>query len=93
MIAEVMTDFMNVQYARQVSGQFTAQYQKINDYTKTSMKFFVPFIMAMDMEGSYFLKKPCFNKPNINPPNTQCTHGSPWVEIAQTLMSDLANVT
>ena len=43
----------------------------------TSGTYFDTFISAMKMEGSYYLKKPCYD----NPPSAACQVGCPWTEL------------
>jgi len=47
----------------------------------TAKSFFKPFIDAMFLEGSYWIKAPCYNESTINPDTPKvCMRGSPWVE-------------
>ena len=48
-----------------------------------------PLITALEMEGFYHFKPPCNGKP----PSDQCTRGSRWSEVAQTIMGGLPNST
>jgi hypothetical protein len=47
--------------------------------------FFKPLIDAFEMEGYYYFKPPCYD----NPPGPTCTAGSPWAQVAQTIMGGL----
>lgn len=50
----------------------------------TAKEFYKPFIDAMFLEGSYWIKKPCYNISTINPDTPKvCMRGSPWVAKAQ----------
>jgi hypothetical protein len=40
----------------------------------------------MFLEGSYSLKNACYDSELVNPPNTQCMHGSEWTKTAQKIM-------
>ena len=53
-------------------------------YTKDFMK---PLLEAMELEGSYNLKPPCYNKTLINDNRPGCLKGSKWSEHAQKVMS------
>jgi hypothetical protein len=37
-----------------------------------------PLVTAMKLEGSYWLKPPCYNHNIINDYDPTCLHGSPW---------------
>jgi len=37
-----------------------------------------PFIDALELEGNYALKPPCYERPTVNSWNANCTHGSTW---------------
>ena len=51
------------------------------------LKYFQPFIDGMNLEGSYNLKIPCYNKNLMNPDTPkECLAGSPWVTEAQVIM-------
>uniref|UniRef100_A0A7M5V257 Alpha/beta hydrolase n=1 Tax=Clytia hemisphaerica TaxID=252671 RepID=A0A7M5V257_9CNID len=57
--------------------------QDILDYTDDFMK---PFSEAMEIEGSYNLKLPCYNKTLVNDKRETCMRGSKWVPYAQRIM-------
>lgn len=41
----------------------------------------------MVMEGSYALKRPCYNTLLVNPDDVKCLHGAPWhAEYTQRIM-------
>ena len=44
---------------------------------RQSGDYFNTFISAMKMEGSYLLKKPCYD----DPPSDACQIGCPWMEL------------
>lgn len=50
--------------------------------------FFKPFVDGMQLEGSYNLKIPCYNKNLVNPDSPhECMRGSPWSTQAQLIMA------
>lgn len=53
-----------------------------------------PFIEAMELEGNYNLKEPCYNASLVNDHSLQCTHGSLWnsQKAQNTMAGDLAGV-
>lgn len=52
-----------------------------------------PFLVAMEYEGSYILKKPCYQSAEENVPTPECLKGSPWVEkrALKTLVGPITN--
>jgi hypothetical protein len=46
-----------------------------------------PLLDAMEMEGSYNLKPPCYTKPLVNAQSPSCFHGTPWnAQYSQAIM-------
>lgn len=52
-----------------------------------------PFVDAMELEGSYIMKKPCYQSSEENVPTPQCLKGSPWVaeRALKTLVGPITN--
>lgn len=51
--------------------------------------FMDPFIKAMEMEGYYQMKKPCYSSDTVNPDSLDCTAGSKFVSmIAHNMMAN-----
>lgn len=82
-IAQVITDFMGIQMG-DGSG--------LNDLTKmvqTSGQFLAPIVSALQLEGFYHFKPPCYD----NPQTSSCLYGNPWTEKAQVMMGGVNNAT
>lgn len=45
-----------------------------------------PLITGMQLEGSYFIKDPCYGHDLVNPTVPTCQHGATWSENAQRIM-------
>ena len=62
------------------------------DETSTA-EIVAPMIDAMELEGYYNLKEPCYNILLVNPEDPTCLHGSPWnAQYSQKIMGgDLLN--
>jgi hypothetical protein len=65
-IAETMNDFVN----KFLNGS--------GMNTKDSDKLLAPLVEAMELEGFYNLKPPCYTSPLVNLEDPKCLHGSPW---------------
>jgi poly(3-hydroxybutyrate) depolymerase len=46
--------------------------------TKATETVLAPLVEAMELEGFYNLKQPCYASPTINPTDPTCLHGAPW---------------
>jgi hypothetical protein len=52
-----------------------------------------PLLDGMNLEGSYTMKKACYNKALVNPDDRTCEHGAMWSEEAQRIMGgDLSSL-
>jgi len=43
-------------------------------------------VEAMNLEGNYYTKPPCYNVHTVNEDSPTCLKGSPWSETAQISM-------
>lgn len=82
MVAKNMVSFI-----AQLKGDHELAKAALGDFKDDASTFFAPFIEAMELEGSYNLRIPCYNVNLVNP-NTpkECVAGSPWVVNAQKIM-------
>ena len=69
MVGQVITKFI-----KEVVGTGKSS---TSDMTAAAMR---PFVDAMIKEGSYIMKKPCYDDNMINPTLPTCLKGSPWVQ-------------
>lgn len=85
---------MNAFVAKKELKHLEAVGPMIAEYKKESAEFFAPFIEAMELEGFYGMKAPCYNKNLVNPDTPkQCLVGSPWTMKAQVMMGgDLSDL-
>jgi len=62
--------------------------QDVNQENDVAAEFFKPLIDAMVLEGSYYIKIPCYNISTINPVwPKRCESGNKWSTIASKLMA------
>ena len=85
MISGAMSDFI----ASTLNGGAGEEAQKLAALVAQTEALVGPVIEAMEMEGFYNFKPPCYD----NPPSDQCTYGNRWSEFAQTIMGGLPNTT
>ena len=80
-----MTSNLVASFIASIEGEQNAwiNSKKSIDYTKDFMK---PLLEAMELEGSYNLKQPCYSKSLINENRPDCWKGSKWSEHAQFIM-------
>lgn len=52
----------------------------------STAEFMKPLLAGMELEGSYEMKDPCYNKGLINDYSPKCLHGSQWTPVAQSIM-------
>lgn len=54
---------------------------------------FTALVTALKLENSYFMKQPCNDGADVNPPSKTCLTGSPWLSLyAHNIMAgDIAN--
>lgn len=82
LVAERMIAFI-----AQIEGDHSTGDSAMNEWKGHAQKFFKPFIDGMNLEGSYNVKIPCYNKNLVNPTSPkECMKGSPWVDQAQQIM-------
>lgn len=56
-------------------------------------EFFAPIVKALELEGFYNFKPACYDHNEVNVVRPTCTHGSPWAEIGQKMMSNISEPT
>jgi hypothetical protein len=79
-VATAMTNFMGGVLGNQILKKDT------DELVKDSQKLFDPLLKAMELEGSYDIKDPCYGHDLVNPDVPTCLRGSKWSEIAQGYM-------
>jgi len=78
-ISEYMVNFI-----KHIKGEA----QDVNQADVEAAEFFKPIIDAMIMEGSYYIKIPCYNISTINPDwPDRCERGNKWSTIASKMMA------
>lgn len=86
-IGDAITSFIAHTLGDSANSQFDAK------LTQSSEELVKPLVEGMQLEGSYAIKKPCYQSPLINPDDPTCMKGSNWTPVAQKIMGgDLSGV-
>ena len=81
-----MTSNVIASFIASIEGDENA-WTNSKNFIAYTIEFMKPLLEAMDLEGSYNLKPPCYNKSLINDNRPGCLKGSKWSEHAQRVMS------
>ena len=76
-----------VSFIAKLKGEHEVAKAALGNFVNDADAFFAPFIEAMELEGSYNLKIPCYNSNLVNPDSPkECMRGSPWASKMQIVM-------
>ena len=82
MISQVINEYIET-YAQPSKSQLLTQLRQDTE------AMLAPIITALKLEGYYNFKPPCYNQTLVNADIGTCGHGTPWSDLAQSIMAGL----
>lgn len=74
-----------VSFIKGIEGdEVSAEYDQMQAETEDLLK---PLVEAMELEGSYAMKDPCYDNTLVSRDDPKCLKGSPWTVEAQKIMA------
>ncbi|XP_065190022.1 uncharacterized protein LOC135820899 [Sycon ciliatum] len=89
MIASVVASYLTSHTPVAAQANIATTARQLEDMVKETGDLVEPLITALEMEGFYHFKQPCYD----NPVSAACTQGNEWSQRAQMIMSGLPSTT